>query len=86
MEMADRFLPSGPAMVLASFKSGLYWVRDPLSRPEINHLLLYQGGSEIRPFKIRTFWQSDLKWSGFSYGYSPNHLKSGHFVRISNGF
>ena len=32
-------------------------------------------------FEIRTFWRSDFKWSGFSYGYiySPNHWKTGPF-------
>ena len=47
-----------------------------------------QLGSEIRPFEIRIFWRLDFKWSSFSYGYSPNHSKTGPFkifVQISNG-
>ena len=42
-------------------------------------LLHIQWGSEIHPIKIRTFWRSDFKWPGFSYGYSysPNHSKTG---------
>ena len=38
-------------------------------------------GSEIRPFEIQTFWRSDFKWSGLSFGYSynPNHSKTGPF-------
>ncbi len=41
IEMALRFLPWGPGMVLASFKSGLYCVRDPLTRPVIRRSLIY---------------------------------------------
>ena len=40
---------------------------------------ILQWRSEIRPFEIQTFWRSVFKWSGFSYGYSPNHLKTGPF-------
>ena len=49
-----------------------------------------QWGTEIRPFEIRKHLKSGLfegrisngpvfKWSGFSYGYGPNHLKTGPF-------
>ena len=54
--------------------------------------------SKIQPFEIRKHLKSDyenrisnspvFKESGYSsfYSYGPNHLKSGHFFQISNGF
>ena len=29
--------------------------------------------------ELRTFWRSDIKWSGLSYGYNPNRSKTGLF-------
>ena len=50
----------------------LYYRQDPI--------LNIQWGSEIQPFKIRTFEGQIsngpvFKWSGFGYNYSPNHSK-----------
>ena len=41
-----------------------------------------QWGSEIQPYQVRTFWRSNFKWSGISYGHSkPDYLKSLHFCQ-----
>ena len=81
-----------------------FW--DPFFRQFfVRNVKTLQWGSEIQTtvgiwnqtilipeaFEIRTFWRSDFKWSGFSYGMSQTFenwtiQNSDIFVRISNGF
>ena len=63
-----------------------------LSFVSCNWQKVLQWGSET--FEFRTFWGSDVKWSGICHvhSFSPNHSKTRpfkirtFFVQISNGF